>query len=187
MEPLIEHRLALAGFDTRARELEGEGPPLVLLHGFADSADTWRRVLDRLARESRRALALDLPGFGTASALGDGPVLPQWDAFAATQPTMGPLSLLPRAIRTNLLETTEIFFYGLAGLDNILLGQKVPHPKLEREPSNVWRARRQTAMEFARRAVPQADALRAVRERPEWLRQLVDHPSSWVNKVAIYL
>ena len=83
MQPLIEHRLELAGYSTRALELEGDGPPLVLLHGFADSADTWRRVLDRLARRNRRALALDLPGFGTAAdTLHDGPVLPQWDAFA---------------------------------------------------------------------------------------------------------
>ena len=82
MQPLIEHRLELAGFRTRALELEGHGPPLLLLHGFADSADTWRRVLDRLARSDRRALALDLPGFGAADRLGRGPVLPQWDAFA---------------------------------------------------------------------------------------------------------
>jgi pimeloyl-ACP methyl ester carboxylesterase len=82
MQPLIEHRLELAGFDTRALELEGDGPPLILLHGFADSADTWRRVLDRLARADRRAIALDLPGFGSAGSLQPGPVLPQWDAFA---------------------------------------------------------------------------------------------------------
>ena len=81
MQPLIEHRLELAGFDTRALELEGDGPPLLLLHGFADSADTWRRVLDRLARNNRRALAVDLPGFGRADRLGPGPVLAQWDAF----------------------------------------------------------------------------------------------------------
>jgi len=83
MQPLIEHRLELAGFATRALELEGDGPPLVLLHGFADSADTWRRVLDWLARRNRRALAVDLPGFGAAGPLEPGPVLPQWDAFAA--------------------------------------------------------------------------------------------------------
>ena len=81
-QPLVEHRLELAGFDTRALELEGDGPPLVLLHGFADSADTWRLVLDRLAREGRRAIALDLPGFATATRLEPGPVLPQLDAFA---------------------------------------------------------------------------------------------------------
>lgn len=69
MQPLVEHRLELAGFGTRALELEGEGPPLVLLHGFADSADTWRLVLDALARRDRRAIALDLPGYATASPL----------------------------------------------------------------------------------------------------------------------
>lgn len=83
MQPLIEYRLELAGHSTRALELEGDGPPLLLLHGFADSADTWRRTLDRLARSGRRALALDLPGFGAAGRLGPGAVLPQLDAFAA--------------------------------------------------------------------------------------------------------
>ena len=82
MQPLMEHRLQLAGFETRALELEGDGPPVLLLHGFADSADTWRRTLAHLARAGRRALAVDLPGFGGASRLGPGPVLPQLDAFA---------------------------------------------------------------------------------------------------------
>jgi pimeloyl-ACP methyl ester carboxylesterase len=82
MQPLMEHRLELAGFATRALELEGHGPPIVLLHGYADSADTWRLVLDKLARADRRALALDLPGFGTATPLArDRSVLDQLDAF----------------------------------------------------------------------------------------------------------
>jgi pimeloyl-ACP methyl ester carboxylesterase len=83
-EPLFEHRLELAGFETRALELEGGGPPLVLLHGFSDSADTWRLLLDRLGRREQRALALDLPGFATASRLDpERPVLEQLDAFTA--------------------------------------------------------------------------------------------------------
>ncbi len=41
----------------------GAGPPLVLIHGLGDEADTWRHVLPRLAAH-RRVLALDLPGFG---------------------------------------------------------------------------------------------------------------------------
>jgi pimeloyl-ACP methyl ester carboxylesterase len=81
-EPLFEHRLELAGRSTRVLELEGDGRPIVLLHGFADSADTWRSVLDRLARAGRRALAIDLPGFGAAEPLAAGPVLPQLDAAA---------------------------------------------------------------------------------------------------------
>jgi pimeloyl-ACP methyl ester carboxylesterase len=84
VEPLFEHRLSLGGFETRALELEGQGPPILFLHGYADSADTWRHVLDRLGRRDRRALALDLPGFATASRLDPvEPVLAQLDRFAA--------------------------------------------------------------------------------------------------------
>lgn len=84
MQPLVEHRLELAGFSTRALELEGEGPPLLLLHGFADSADTWRLVLDALARRDRRALAVDLPGFAQASPMDpERGVLEQLGEFAA--------------------------------------------------------------------------------------------------------
>ncbi len=84
MHPLFEHRIALAGAETRALELDGAGPPLLLLHGFADSADTWRLLLDRLRRAERRALAVDLPGFGRASRLRrDQPILPQLDRFVS--------------------------------------------------------------------------------------------------------
>lgn len=84
MEPLVEHWLALDGVETRALELEGRGPPLLLLHGWADSVDTWRLTLDRLARTGRRALAVDLPGFGDAGPLAAGPMLPQLEGFART-------------------------------------------------------------------------------------------------------
>lgn len=84
MQPLFEHRLELAGYGTRALELEGDGDPLLLLHGYADSADTWRRTLDRLGRADRRALAVDLPGFGSADRLRrDAGVVEQLEAFAA--------------------------------------------------------------------------------------------------------
>lgn len=82
VQPLFEHRLEVDGYTTRALELEGEGPGLVLFHGYGDSADTWRPVLDVLAHRNQRALAVDLPGFGAASRLGPGAVLPQLDAFA---------------------------------------------------------------------------------------------------------
>ncbi len=99
----------------------------------------------------------------------------------------GPLSLLSRAMRTQLNETTGVFFYGLHGLDTILLGQKVPHAQLDREPKIVWQARRQMAVDFARRGLSQADAHKALKEHPEWLKQLIEHPSSWVSKMATYV
>jgi pimeloyl-ACP methyl ester carboxylesterase len=83
MQPLFEHRMTAGGLRTRALELEGDGPGILLLHGWGDSADTWRPLLDELGRAGRRALAVDLPGFGKASALETGPILPQLDAFAA--------------------------------------------------------------------------------------------------------
>jgi pimeloyl-ACP methyl ester carboxylesterase len=82
MQPLFEHRIEVAGHATRALELDGHGPGIVLLHGWSDSADTWRPLLAELATRDRRAIAVDLPGFGHATRLRSGSVLPQLDAFA---------------------------------------------------------------------------------------------------------
>ena len=84
MQPLFEHRLRIDDVDTRVLELEGDGPTLLLLHGWGDSADTWRPLLDRLGRAGRSAIAVDMPGYGTATPFGPGALLPQLDAFAGT-------------------------------------------------------------------------------------------------------
>ncbi len=82
MSVVFEHRLRIAGTETRVLELDGDGPPLILLHGWADSADTWRPVLDRLRKLHRRAIAIDMPGYGTATHLErDEPILVQHDRF----------------------------------------------------------------------------------------------------------
>ncbi len=44
----------------------GDGPPVVLLHGFASSIFTWKDVMPGLAR-SRTVVALDFPGFGESA------------------------------------------------------------------------------------------------------------------------
>lgn len=80
MTQLVEHRIEVAGHATRALEVPGSAPGIVLLHGWSDSADTWRPLLAELARRGRRAIAVDLPA---AWSLDDGAVLPQLDAFAA--------------------------------------------------------------------------------------------------------
>jgi len=41
----------------------GEGPPILLLHGYGDTADGWRRVVPGLLRD-HRVIALDVPPFG---------------------------------------------------------------------------------------------------------------------------
>lgn len=42
---------------------QGEGPPLLLLHGFGGSTYSWRRLIPELSKEYR-VVALDLNGFG---------------------------------------------------------------------------------------------------------------------------
>ena len=64
VEPTVE----LGGTSTRRLSVSGAGIPFLLIHGFADSADTWRWLLPELAAAGRAAAAIDLAGFGTAEA-----------------------------------------------------------------------------------------------------------------------
>jgi pimeloyl-ACP methyl ester carboxylesterase len=66
---------------TRSLEVEGAGPTILLLHGFSDSADSFRPLLQELADRRRHAVAVDLPGFGMAGPLGR-PALESLDDFA---------------------------------------------------------------------------------------------------------
>ena len=49
-----------------AYERAGEGPPLVLLHGFVGNSGEWRRTLDTLSDEFT-LVAWDAPGSGRSS------------------------------------------------------------------------------------------------------------------------
>jgi pimeloyl-ACP methyl ester carboxylesterase len=62
---------------------EGEGPPLVLLHGIGHHWQAWRPVIERLAGEFD-VVACDSPGFGRSAPLPSGiePTIPAYaDAF----------------------------------------------------------------------------------------------------------
>jgi pimeloyl-ACP methyl ester carboxylesterase len=78
--PITEERIELGGIPTRRLTAPGGGPPYLLLHGFADSADTWRPLLRELAAAGRGGAAIDLAGFATAGMPEPGsPLLGQWD------------------------------------------------------------------------------------------------------------
>jgi pimeloyl-ACP methyl ester carboxylesterase len=79
---LVERRATFAGYGTRVIEVVGDGVPFLFLHGYGDSADTWRSALELLAMQRHPAVAVDLPGFGEADRLRKEAVLPQLDRFA---------------------------------------------------------------------------------------------------------
>ena len=49
---------------TRFRQWGTSGTPIVLVHGFIESADTWQYTAPRLAAAGHRVYALDLDGWG---------------------------------------------------------------------------------------------------------------------------
>lgn len=51
----------------------GDGPPVLLLHGFAGSADDWRPTVELLGRSGYQAIAVDALGFGRSDKPGDAP------------------------------------------------------------------------------------------------------------------
>lgn len=57
--------------------VQGEGPPVLLVHGMPSSRNVWALVKDRIAGRYR-AIAMDLPGFGESTKV----ALPTLDAFA---------------------------------------------------------------------------------------------------------
>jgi pimeloyl-ACP methyl ester carboxylesterase len=61
------------------REL-GEGPPVLLIHGWPTSSLLWRNVMPAIAR-ANRVIAIDLPGFGASDKPVDAPYdLPYFQA-----------------------------------------------------------------------------------------------------------
>ncbi|MFW0796796.1 alpha/beta hydrolase [Gordonia sp. CPCC 205515] len=77
---IVERFVTIDDVRTRTLSVAGTGPTILLLHGFTDSADTFRPVLAELAALGRSAVAVDLPGAGYAPALGR-PAIAALDRF----------------------------------------------------------------------------------------------------------
>lgn len=68
---MSEHRRVDVGDGLSLHvEVDGEGPPLVLLHGFTGSAETWRLLVSRM-RGRWMTVAIDLPGHGGSTSPAD--------------------------------------------------------------------------------------------------------------------
>lgn len=100
LPPTVEH-WRRRGRHTRLRGIdvfhvvEGQGPPVLLLHGFPTSGFDWRHVADALRDAGRTVIVPDLPGYG--------------------------LSGKPRAYSYSLLEQADVLLELLAtlGVDSI--------------------------------------------------------------------
>ncbi|MCA2211679.1 tryptophan halogenase family protein [Jidongwangia harbinensis] len=105
---------------------------------------------------------------------------PLVDAYAAG----APLRFRDPVIR-GFLQSTSPTFYGLPGIDCLLLGQRVPTRLLpSREPIERWRARKAAADALVAHALPQHEALAAV-ESEAWLNaELFSGRDSWAGPSA---
>jgi pimeloyl-ACP methyl ester carboxylesterase len=96
---IIEDLLCFGGVNTRRLSVAGDGPPIALLHGFADGAETWRALLTEFDAAGRAAFAVDMPGFGQTDPREPGPIMPQLDAFAdAMIAGTGPVILMGNSL-----------------------------------------------------------------------------------------
>ena len=59
--------IEVMGLRTRILE-DGDGAPVVLIHGVGGWAENWRETIAALAASGKRAIAVDLPGFGESDA-----------------------------------------------------------------------------------------------------------------------
>ena len=59
--------IEVMGLRTRVID-EGDGAPIVMVHGVGGWAENWRETIAVLAENGKRAIAVDLPGFGESDA-----------------------------------------------------------------------------------------------------------------------
>jgi pimeloyl-ACP methyl ester carboxylesterase len=96
---ITEDRVCFGDVHTRRLSVAGSGTPIALLHGFADSADTWRGVLTAFHAAGRAAFAVDMPGHGYSDPREPGPIMPQLDAFIdATVAATGDVILMGNSL-----------------------------------------------------------------------------------------
>jgi len=58
-----EKEVLIRGLKTNYK-IAGEGPAILILHGWGGSSDSWLRVLEILAEKGYRVIVPDFPGFG---------------------------------------------------------------------------------------------------------------------------
>jgi pimeloyl-ACP methyl ester carboxylesterase len=76
----LPHRIVdIAGVQTYVADA-GDGPAVLLIHGYGDTADGWRRVAPGLLKD-HRVVALDMPPFGRSASPPKGKLLDFYSEF----------------------------------------------------------------------------------------------------------
>jgi pimeloyl-ACP methyl ester carboxylesterase len=169
---------------TGARPLRavevGEGPPVLLLHGWGSAPEQYAPLLWRLARQGRRAVALTLPGFA--------------DSAAPRSATIrGVLDMLLEATAETGLgdEPIDLVGHSLGGLLATRMAQVMPVAPRTLVLVNAAGGGAQPLLRSARalvRAAGELDARQTVSVGPavseSTLRALLSHPR-WAARAAM--
>jgi len=65
-QELSERRILLNNLEVTYK-IAGEGPAILVLHGWGGSSDSWTQVMANLSGQGFRVIAPDLPGFGKSA------------------------------------------------------------------------------------------------------------------------
>jgi pimeloyl-ACP methyl ester carboxylesterase len=147
------------------------GEPLLLLHGLGGSAAVWSPVIDLLRRE-REAIAIDLPGFGSAEPLA-----------AGIEPSAANLAAAVRGVCAELgIERPHVAGNSLGGWVGLEMGRAGWAASVTAlSPAGLWRAplgdRRVNPRLWAHRLRPFVSlALRTRRAREAMLATFAARP-----------
>lgn len=64
---ITESDVHVRDVDLHLRSVDGEGPPILIVHGWPESSIAWLPILERAAASGRAVHAVDLPGVGGSS------------------------------------------------------------------------------------------------------------------------
>src|SRR5207248_10114506 len=110
----LPHRLVdVAGVETYVVDAGG-GPPALLIHGYGDTADGWRRVVPKLL-ETHRVVALDMPPFGRSARVAEDKLIDFYSDF------------FPRFLDTFEIDGATVIGHSLGGAVSLRLA--IDHPE----------------------------------------------------------
>ncbi len=172
------HDVEVGGRRMRYVEMgEGEGPPVVLVHGLAGNWQNWLENIPRLAAE-RRVLALDLPGFGASEKPADGVSLPGYGRAVdglCERLELGEVALVGNSMGGFVTAETAIQFPGRVERLVLVSAAGITSSNLRREPVMAWG--RAAMMAGSRGAAEKRMAVQRPRLRQLVFSTIIRHPS----------